>query len=95
MEDVSQFFENSQIGMSRYLDTSTKNPDGQNHTKMTGKTENMKPIWKTLMKDVDLEEPTSLLDHVNLGCAQRVCTKSNEIVTKYRVMFEAWISAGA
>ena len=27
-----------------------------------------KPTWKILMKDVDLEEPTSFLDHVHLGC---------------------------
>ena len=42
--------------------------------KMAGKTENMKPTWKILMKDVDLEEPTSFLDHVYLGCTQRECT---------------------
>ena len=27
--------------------------------KLAGKTENMKPTWKILMKDVDLGEPTS------------------------------------
>ena len=32
--------------------------------KMAGKTENMKPTWKILMKDADLEEPTSFFDHV-------------------------------
>ena len=32
--------------------------------KMTAKTENMKPTWKILMKDVDLGEPTSFLDRV-------------------------------
>ena len=42
--------------------------------KMAGKTENMKPTWKILLKDVDLEEPTSFLDHVYLGCTQRECT---------------------
>ena len=47
------------------------------------------------MKDVDLEEPTSFLDHENLRCTQRDCTISSEIVTKYRDMFEARISAGA
>ena len=30
--------------------------------KLTGKTENMEPTWKILMKDVDLGEPTSFLD---------------------------------
>ena len=29
-----------------------------------GKTENIKPTWKILMKDVDLGEPTSFIDHV-------------------------------
>ena len=57
--------------------------------KMAGRTENIKPTWKILMKDVDLEEPTSFLDHADLECTQRECTISNEMVTKYRDMFEA------
>ena len=36
--------------------------------KLAGKTENIEPTWKNLMKEVDLGEPTSLLDHVYLGC---------------------------
>ena len=44
------------------------------------------------MKDVDLEEPTSFLDHVFF--IERECTRSNEIVTKNRDKFEARISAG-
>ena len=63
--------------------------------KVAGKTENMKPTLKILMKDVDLEEPTSFLDHVYLGCTQRECTKNHEIVTKCKDMFEASISAEA
>ena len=47
------------------------------------------------MKDVDLGEPTSFLDHVYLGCTQRECTISNDIVTNNRDMFESMISAGA
>ena len=35
--------------------------------KMAGKKQNMAPMWKRLMKNVDLEEPTSLLDHVYFG----------------------------
>ena len=62
---------------------------------MAGKTENMKSTWKILMKDADLEEPTSFLDHVYLGCTQRECKISNDIVINYRDMFEARISAGA
>ena len=36
-------------------------------------------MWKKLMKHVDIDEPTSLLDHVYLGCNQREC-KPNEII---------------
>ena len=63
--------------------------------KLAGKTENMKPTWKILMKDVDLGEPTSFLDHVCLGCTQRECKISHDIVANYRDMFESRISAGA
>ena len=63
--------------------------------KMAGRTENIKPTWKMLMKDVDLEEPTSFLDHFYLSCTQRECTISSESATKHRDMFEARISAGA
>ena len=52
-------------------------------TKPGGK-QNMVPMWKKLMKLVDLDEPTSILDHVYLGCTQRDC----------REMFKARISAG-
>ena len=62
---------------------------------MAGKTENMKPTWKILLKGVDLGEPTSFLDHENLGCTPTECTISNDIETNYRDMFDARISAGA
>ena len=62
--------------------------------RMAGRTENIKPTWKNLMKDVDLEEPTSFLDHVYLGCTQKECTISIDIVTNYRDMFESRISGG-
>ena len=45
--------------------------------KLAGKTENIEPSWTILMKDVDLGEPTSFLDHVCLGCTQRECKISN------------------
>ena len=32
--------------------------------KLAVKTKNIEPTWKILMKDVDLGEPTSFLDHV-------------------------------
>ena len=38
--------------------------------KMTGKKQHMAPVWKKLMKNVDLDEPT-FLDHVYLGYIQR------------------------
>ena len=52
-------------------------------------------MWKVLMEDVDLSEPTSSLDHVYLGCAQRKCQTSKDIVDNCRNMFEFQISAGA
>ena len=39
--------------------------------------QNLNSVWKTLMKLVDLGEPTSFLHQVYLGCTQREC-KSNE-----------------
>ena len=63
--------------------------------KLAGKTENMEPTWTILMEDVDLGEPTSLLDHVFLGCTQRECQISNGIVATYRDIFESRSSAGA
>ena len=41
-----------------------------------------------------LGEPTSFLDHVYLGCTQRPCEISKDIVVNYRTMFESRISAG-
>ena len=64
-------------------------------TKLTGKKQNISPTWKILMKDVDLGEPTSFLDHVYLGCTQRECQISKDIVDNYRSMFESRISVGA
>ena len=40
--------------------------------KLAGKTENIEPTWKTRLENVDLGEPTSFLDNVNLGCTQSV-----------------------
>ena len=63
--------------------------------KLAGKTENVEPTWKILMKDVDLGEPTSFLDHVHWGCTRRECQISKDIVANYSDMFESTISAGA
>ena len=54
-----------------------------------------KQYWSELLnKEVDLEEPTSFLDHVYLGCTQTQCEISKDIVDNYRTMFESRISAG-
>ena len=57
--------------------------------KLAGKTQNINPMWKLLNKEVDLGEPTSLLDHLYLGCTQRQCQMSKDIVDNYRAMFES------
>ena len=61
--------------------------------KRAGKKQNIDPMWKVLKKEVDVEEPTSFLDHENLGCTQRQCETSKDIVDNYRAMFESRISA--
>ena len=62
--------------------------------KLAGKKQNLDPMWKLLNKEVDLGEPTSFLDHVYLGCTQRQCEISKDIVDNYRTMFESRSSAG-
>ena len=47
------------------------------------------------MKEVEFGEPTSFLDHVYLGCTQRECERSKDVVHNDRNMFESRISAGA
>ena len=63
--------------------------------KMGGKKQNLAPMWKKLMKDVDNEEPTSFLDHVYLGCTQRECKPNEKIIGQYNKMLQSRISAGA
>ena len=60
--------------------------------KLAGKKHNIDPMWKVLNKEVELQKPTSFLDHVYLGCAQRQCEVSKDIVDNYRTMFESRIS---
>ena len=45
---------------------------------VAGKKQNVEPTWKVLMKDVDLGEPRSFVDHVCLGCTQRECQISKK-----------------
>ena len=63
--------------------------------KLAGKKQNLSPKWKIQMQDVDLGEPTSFLDHAYLGCTQRECQISRDIVDNYKSMFESRTSAGA
>ena len=61
--------------------------------KLAGKKQNLDPMWQGLNQEVDLGEPTSFLDHVYLGCTQRKCQISKDIVDNSRAMFESRISA--
>ena len=62
------------------------------HKKLAGKKQNIDPMWKVRNKEVDLGEPTSSLDHVYLGCTQRQCEISKDIVDNYRAIFESRMS---
>ena len=57
--------------------------------KMAGKTEHGKYWWKALIWKNQPHSSTTYF----LGCTQRECTISHDIVTNYRDMFEAWTSA--
>ena len=63
--------------------------------KLAGKKQNIDPMWNVPNKEVDLGEPTSFLDHVNLGCTQRQCEISKDIFDNDRTMFESRKFAGA
>ena len=52
--------------------------------KLAGRKQNPDPMWKLLNKEVDLGEPTSFLDHVYLGCTQRQCEISKDIVDQFQ-----------
>ena len=62
--------------------------------KLAGKKQNINPLWKVLNKEVDLGAPTFFFDCVYLGCTQRQCEISKDIVDNYRAIFESRISAG-
>ena len=62
--------------------------------KMSRKKQNLEPMWEILMKGVELGEPTSFLDHVDLGCTQRECKTSKDIVDNYRGVFQFRMSHG-
>ena len=56
--------------------------------KLTGKKQNLHPMWKVLNKEVDLWEPTSFLDRVYLRCTQRKCEISKDIVDNLQNHFQ-------
>ena len=60
-----------------------------------GRKQNVALMWKTLMKFVDLGEPTSFLDHVYLGCTKREWKPNETIFDEGRKMFESRTSDGA
>ena len=62
---------------------------------MAGKKQNMVSMWKKLMKSADIDESTSFLDHVYLGCTQRERIPNETIIEEFSKMFESRISAGA
>ena len=62
--------------------------------KMAGKKQNIDPMWKVHLKEVDLGEPTPFLDHVYWSCTQRECQISEDVEENYKSMFESRISAG-
>ena len=63
--------------------------------KMAGKKQNIDPMWKICMKDVDPVEPTSFHDHVYMECIQRECKPNETMIHEYRDMIESRISAAA
>ena len=84
-ENAYSFIEKQGLCSSGYVDDK----------KMARRRQNLSPMWKKLMKLVDLGEPTSFLDHVYLGCTQCECTSNESIIDEYGKMFESRISVGA
>ena len=55
----------------------------------------LNPMWKKLMKNVDIGEPTSFLDHEYLGCTQREWKANETNFEEDRNVLDSRISAGA
>ena len=60
--------------------------------KLTGKKQNIDPMWKVLTKEVDLGEPTSFFDQVYLGCTQEENAKRAKILLS---ITEIWLNPGS
>ena len=48
--------------------------------KMVGHKQNLAPVWQKLMRDVDIEEPTSFLDHFYLGCLNGIANQMTNLL---------------
>ena len=55
---------------------------GVDDINMAGGKLNVTPMWKKLMKLVDLGQPTSFLGHMYLGCTQRECKPNATIIAQ-------------
>ena len=62
---------------------------------VAAKTQNKAPMWKTMLKVVDLGEPTTFLDNMYLGCTQRECKQNEIVIERHQEMLESRISARA
>ena len=62
---------------------------------MVGKKQNLAPTWKKLMQNVDIDEPTSFLDHVYWGCTQGECKPTETVIEQHTKMSGSHISAEA
>ena len=89
--------ESTELGMSVFFNEN--NGYCYRYTRMISrcleKKQNMAPMWKKLMKNVDLEGPTSFLDHENLGYIQRDCKPNEIVIEEFSLLFESRIFAGA
>ena len=83
--DVCLFIEKQGLFWSVYAD----------ELKLAGKKQNMVPMWKKLMKDVDIEEPTSFLTMYIWDVLNVKCKPNETLLERYTKMFESRISAGA
>ena len=63
--------------------------------KMAEKQQNMVAMWKNLMKNVDIDETTSVLGHIHLGWHSTWMQTNETIIEQNTNMFESRILAGA
>jgi len=60
--------------------------------KMVGKADNIKPMWKSSRKVLDLDPETDLVDHVCLGCTQINHKPPREVVGSKQEFFAQLMS---